>query len=451
MAELWSYTVGQKPHRVRAYERPGRANVYLRRWDAHAGSGGGWRKRSLGFPVREWSRDEAGNLVPGNLLDDNVRRAKSKAADLHKRLLEGSEALRGGNVTVARLFALYRREKTPTKGEQAQGTDDRHMEFWTRELGAETPVRSISPAAWNRALDRRQSGAVDARGNPVPEGARRPRGNRVGEQVARWLKSVCRWAVGREIGGVTLLYTNPVGNPEDYEVPVESSPTRIAATERRYRATLAVADDVDPHLSLMLALANECGRRVGAIRHLRHSDLLLDRGEHGMIRWRARHDKIKSDGDNDDVVVISPQAREALDAHLERFPANGDPWLFPHPSKEGEPISRWYPTKWLQAAEERAGLEPLDGKLWHAYRAKFATDLLESGVSVATIKKLGGWKQAETVIDIYGQPGAAQQQRALQRRHGADPMERAADLLDVDPDALARALAGLTTAKMEAA
>ena len=419
MGDLWSYTVGQKPHRVRAYERSGRANVYLRRWDANAGRDGGWRKRSLGFPVREWSRDERGNLVPGDLLDGNVRRAKQQAADLHTKLLEGSHTLRGGDVTVARLFALYERYKTPEKGEQAQATDRRTMEFWTRILGGTKPVKSVTEKDWERAKNLRLSGAVDARGNPVPEGERTPRGNRVGEQITRWFKSVCRWAVGRKIDGVTLLYTNPVADPEKFEVPVESNPRRPVATGARYRATLAVADDVHPYLNALLVLANETGRRIGAIRHLRYSDLLLDKGKHGKIRWRSEHDKIKSESDNDDVVVISRAAREALDAHLARFPGVGSGWLFPADEGDNEPIGRWYPTQWLQTAESLAELEPLDGKLWHAYRAKFATEMLEAGVSVASIKKLGGWKKAETIIDTYGQPSDDHQQRALARRTSA--------------------------------
>ncbi len=46
---------------------------------------------------------------------------------------------------------------------------------------------------------------------------------------------------------------------------------------------------MDGRLELALILANETGHRLGALRHLRWSDVDLDAGR---IRWRAKHDKI---------------------------------------------------------------------------------------------------------------------------------------------------------------
>jgi len=67
----------------------------------------------------------------------------------------------------------------------------------------------------------------------------------------------------------------------------------------------------------------------------------------------------------------------------------------------------------LQEAEKLAGVEPLDGKLWHAYRAKFATELVEEPDRV--VAKLGGWKEVRT-LDIYQQPGEREMLRVVERR-----------------------------------
>jgi hypothetical protein len=43
------------------------------------------------------------------------------------------------------------------------------------------------------------------------------------------------------------------------------------------------------------------------------------------------------------------------------------------------PVSRYLCDKWLREAERLAGVEKLDGRLWHAYRAKFAKGKLLTG------------------------------------------------------------------------
>jgi integrase len=76
------------------------------------------------------------------------------------------------------------------------------------------------------------------------------------------------------------------------------------------RVTMEVAwgekpEKVTSHLPAIFDLAVETGRRLGAIVNLRYSDLLLDRGPHGSIRWRADSDK---------------QGRESIVPISRRFP-----------------------------------------------------------------------------------------------------------------------------------
>lgn len=110
MSSKLPYTVGSKPHTVRVYRRSGRQNLYMRYWDPDARNGkGGFHKQSLGH--------------------DNVDKAKAEAAELHARLVDGSEPQTGDKLTLGRLFALYLQHKSPEKGEQAQGADERRAEL----------------------------------------------------------------------------------------------------------------------------------------------------------------------------------------------------------------------------------------------------------------------------------------------------------------------------------
>ena len=103
----------------------------------------------------------------------------------------------------------------------------------------------------------------------------------------------------------------------------------------------------------------------------------------------------------------------AVDRARRRLPGLGDAPLFPAPSNPRESVSRHLCDKWLRKAEKLAGLDALPGKLWHAYRAKFATEMLDQPERV--VKKLGGWKDSRT-LDLYTQPGEEAMLRALANR-----------------------------------
>ena len=166
------------------------------------------------------------------------------------------------------------------------------------------------------------------------------------------------------------------------------------------------------HLSELLQLANETGRRISAIRQLRRSDVLLDRGAYGSLRFRADSDKMGYES----VVPVSLEARGVLDIALARCPSPfEEAWLFPAPGNMGEPVSRYLCDKWLRAAEKEAKLEPLVGGLWHPYRRKFASDMVD--VPDRIVAKLGGWKTPRT-LDLYSQPSEEVLASALSLRRG---------------------------------
>ena len=57
--------------------------------------------------------------------------------------------------------------------------------------------------------------------------------------------------------------------------------------------------------------------------------------------------------------------------------------------------------KWLQEAEKLAGLEKLDGSLWHSYRRKWATE--RKHLPDADVAAAGGWTNSNTLRLVYQQ------------------------------------------------
>lgn len=76
----------------------------------------------------------------------------------------------------------------------------------------------------------------------------------------------------------------------------------------------------------------------------------------------------------DRLAPLSQVAREAVDRVLRSRPGIGDAYLFPSPNDPMKPIPRHWAAKWLLRAEKAAGLEKLQGGLWHPYRRKWATE-----------------------------------------------------------------------------
>ncbi len=395
--KCWAYTAGQKPHRVRVYERSPAGPLYVRTWDAVRGR---WRKRSLGHHDRA--------------------NAKAFAHELHARLVQGEEDRQAGRVTLSEVFALYRHHKTPTKSPAQQREDHRKAKLWTRFLGPKKDPHKVSLAEWERFKRARSEGAIDARGRHVAPKKRRTVSARMLEIDCGWLSAVFRWGtLWRLPDGGYLMRENPV---RGYPVPREKNPKRPVVTEERYRKMLAAADEVDVRVNWngkretvrapireALILTNELGRRYGAILALRYSDITPDLGPHGSIRFRADSDKMGVES----VVPMSREARRAIDRILRERPGVGDLPLFPSPRDPSKPVSRHLASKWFRECEEEARLEHVNGLGWHGLRRKFATEM--SHVPDRLVARLGGWKNPRT-LDLYSQPTGTMLAEALEQR-----------------------------------
>jgi hypothetical protein len=200
------------------------------------------------------------------------------------------------------VFAIYL-ARAPRKERSSRYPDTRAAKMFTRFLGADRDLSKLTPAEWCDFLDARATGAIDARGEPVPDPQqpedpkRRPVGARAVEADLEWLRMVIRWACTwrDKDAGTYLMREDPTRGREFTEkIPHEANPRRPVATDDRYEAVQAVAGLVHPLLPVILTVVHGTGRRIRAGLALQHQDLLLAKGEqspHGRIRWRAEEDK----------------------------------------------------------------------------------------------------------------------------------------------------------------
>ena len=71
-------------------------------------------------------------------------------------------------------------------------------------------------------------------------------------------------------------------------------------------------------------------------------------------------------------------------------------------SRQGDVSIRYEPASdWLRKAETLAGVELHNGRLWHAYRAGWATS--RKTVPIQDVAAAGGWKTHQIVQDLYQQ------------------------------------------------
>jgi integrase len=142
---------------------------------------------------------------------------------------------------------------------------------------------------------------------------------------------------------------------------------------------------------LALVLAEGTGRRIGSIRRLRWSDISFDPPA---ILWRAEFDKRH----REQLVPIPESLAAEIRAARARLGSVGDGWVFRQATKDAP----WAPAQcqdYLRQAEAAAGVEKLEGGLWHAYRRKWATE--RKDLPLKDVAAAGGWKDVTTLLTCY--------------------------------------------------
>jgi integrase len=170
-------------------------------------------------------------------------------------------------------------------------------------------------------------------------------------------------------------------------------------------------DQARSYLSELIDIANGTGRRLSAICSLTLADLRLSEGPNGSIRWPAETSKNGEEA----VVPIDRDVRAAIDRRLSgTVPIPSPAPLFPFLADPSRPIGRHLAHRWLRAAEKLAGLEPLQGSAWHAFRRKFASEMQYEAPTV--VADLGGWKDVAIMQRAYQHANPEMMSDVLSRR-----------------------------------
>ncbi len=286
---------------------------------------------------------------------------------------------------------------TPTKAEASQRADRAATRMFLGFFGRGRKPSTLSRRDWDRFIRARRAGKVGASGKPVSDATI--------EHDLKFLIAVFNWAgKSKDEEGRLLLGSNPL---KGLKTPTEKNPTRVVLSEEEYQALLGVSREVDWRFHVALVLTHETGHRIGAIRHLRWSDIDL---EARAIRWRAEHEKTGYEHRTPmtaEAVAVLEQARERS-AGIEVAP------VLPAPRDPSRCAGRTLVRFWWNRAQKLAGLEPRRGRGWHSLRRKFASDLMDLPLKV--LCDFGGRKTAKTVLQCYQRADEGQLRKALEAR-----------------------------------
>jgi hypothetical protein len=108
---------------------------------------------------------------------------------------------------------------------------------------------------------------------------------------------------------------------------------------------------------------------------------------------------------------LSKESGVSVREHLRLFVDRRTGPLFPRDKDPSRPVDRWFMSRRLRKAYERAGVEPLKGGLWHPFRRKFATE--RKHMPLKDVALAGGWKEARTLLECYQQPDDATLQQVV--------------------------------------
>lgn len=365
--DTWSYLAGEPGrNRVRAFERSRDGTLYLEWYEDDPDTGERKRKRlSLGHRDRE--------------------KAKDKTDELAGRFAAMDPGAEDHVLTLGELFDIFRSERSPDVSEQRAKVYDRVSEAMCRRFGDGRAVADLNRSDWDAYSRERQQGIIDCRGHRVPEEDREEVSGRIAEKDLQVLRAACNWAVSED-----LLETNPT---EGYPLPAANTPRRPTMTEERYRKMLEVAAEVGWRFRVTLILCHETGHRSKSVRRLRWSD--VEPLEAGEVRWRGGEDK----SGHDHQTALTSTAVDALREAREHRPGVGEAWVLPNPVDASRSVTRHQLRRWWLEAEDKAGLEHVDGLGWHALRRKLADDLRD--LPLKDLAAAGGWQDEQTVVECY--------------------------------------------------
>lgn len=336
----------------------------------------------------------------------NERDARTWARDKHREIRKGEPE----HPTLSAIFDSYLEHRSPVKAtKQGRKDDKRRAEMWKAFLGPTRDPASITRGDLDSFIQKRGYRVIDSWGrNPQPVrdsnassafklASVRPR---TVQADIQWLSTVLRRKLTDHCNVPSL-------RDIARDLHQSAEPRRPVATQDRYEAIMAYLKEKGRgkhgYLPELLVLVAGTGHRLSEILNLRYADMLLDSQPSGALRWRAENTGNKARLGR--IVPIRPEVRRVLEQIQRERPGIGEAWLFPGLRNPRKPTHRSVADAWLRAAEKAAGLQPLNGSLWHSYRRKWATE--RKHLPGADVAYAGGWKNERTLQSVYQQADAA--------------------------------------------
>ncbi len=112
---------------------------------------------------------------------------------------------------------------------------------------------------------------------------------------------------------------------------------------------------------------------------------------------------------------LAEYSRRVLRQHLKQLPEESQ-WLFPSEVKPEQSVDRSTMDKRLRKAYNRAGLETLNGGLWHASRRKWATEREQMPLKDVAERLEGGASHRRWFDAIQVSKRAASRRKVQQRK-----------------------------------
>ena len=394
----WSFSYGDPPYRVTAYERTQKKGTLYLRWRKN----GNWKHRSLAKKLRSAS---------GNVIKSVATWAKAQAQVKHYELVKDIEAgpETGSKLTISGTWqiitdhdtGMYLRD-TPHRREV-----DRALKFAERVWGASAKWDSVGKREL-KMLWRRRIRELQNRGH------RALRAAEIG--VSRLL------AIAAALRDDQLIAPDSCLPPRNWKKLLQEDWKAITEQEHDYepqrprfsvdesRAIFAAAPHIDPRFDLMLALGAEL--RLGQVRRAWRSDLDL---EAGTFTVRSHGHKR-----GEDIYLTEDQLHattKALNGYLAELEQTGaDYRLFPagqllggrkgvpkaeERHRNAKPIGRRRVLEWVHKAEEIAGIDHQPGRSAYGIR-RIAVDFgKDDGISREGLMKLGGWTDTQMPDRVY--------------------------------------------------
>jgi integrase len=392
--KCWSVKVGARGHSVFAFERVPGGPLWLRWWvPKSVNADGQWQWR----PLKHTDRVAA------------EQTARTVAAQLMSVAVSEST----GRTTLAEVLATYRADVCDHLKGQGPKEAKRRIAIWAAVLGAQRDVATIDFPTIERFIRDRRAGTIVVEPYKLKKS---PTDGAIGADVV-FLESALNHAT-RVVrpSGARLLLTNPI---RGFQIPRNKNPRRPVASYDRFLKVAEFADAVDPQklFGAFMGLVEGLGWRVSAICALRNSDVDLKgtpSTPHGRIQKRPEFDKEGVGGwlpMSESVRAAVECARSSNSTILAEWP------LFPAPiarteiEQEARTIevpkswSRYHARSLLSRAEMKAGLDPLEGSDFHAYRRKWATE--RKHLPAQDVAEVGAWRDLRTMERAYQQTDAS--------------------------------------------